>query len=136
MIQYSMTSLVIHFVFVYNMLHIDSTYKTIRCGTLTMQHDITAGMKAYPIYSSVLIHMVNILTMWEYIFTFLYYSRIMEEYCVNWILKYNYPTIRNIRVLAQTYNFLRIYRLVPSLALFTQYTVQGLSKGSKHVVVA
>ena len=58
-----MTSLVIHFVCVYNMFHIESTHKTIRCDKLTMQHDITEGMKGYPIYSSVLLHMVNILTM-------------------------------------------------------------------------
>ena len=55
---------------------------------------------------------------------------------VNVIIEKNYTTIRNIRVLARTFNFLKIYRLVPSLALFTQYTVQGLSKRSKHVVVA
>jgi len=63
MIQYSMTSLVIHFVFVYNMLHIDSTYKTIPCRTLTMQYDIAAGMKASPIYSSVLLQMAMIFKM-------------------------------------------------------------------------
>ena len=74
MIQYSMTSVVFHFIFVYNMFHIDSTYKTIRCGTLTMQHDITAGMKASSIYSSALLHMVNILTMWEYPYIFILFS--------------------------------------------------------------